>query len=207
VSAAPYLDKLRGIAYKPPGPFADSGAARRTSVTRHAGSGRWVSVAAFLALVPLGLARHSRAAAAPPPKADARAKAAGSPVPRQETLEQLRQTLDQIVEAQRSLAGSLSELGDEITELQRGVGELREELRNHQDAAQGAWDQIKGMREEIRGLYVESSGVKSDVGQVGKQVETLDEHLGGFRLSSGVVVAVVIVLQVVVAGLLLRGRG
>ena len=34
------------------------------------------------------------------------------------------------------------------------------------------------MREEVRGLYVESSGLKSDIAQVGKQVEGLDAQSG-----------------------------
>ena len=117
------------------------------------------------------------------------------------------QTLNLVVEAQRSLAINLSQLRDQLTELQRSLSEAREEIRQHHEAVQGQFDQIKGMREEVRGLYVESSGLKGDIAQVGKQVEDLDGSLGNFRLSSGIVVAVVIVLQVVLMGLMFRGRG
>jgi chromosome segregation ATPase len=120
---------------------------------------------------------------------------------------EVTQTLNAVMEAQRTLAASVAQLRDEFTEAQRGVTGLREEMRLHQDAVQGAMDQIKGMREEVRGLYVESSGLKGDIAQVGKQVESLDQSLGTFRLSSGVVVAVVIVLQVGLVGLMFRSRG
>ena len=63
------------------------------------------------------------------------------------------------------------------------------------------------MREEVRGLYVESSGLKGDIAQAGKQVEGLEQSLGSFRLSAGIVVAMVIVLQFVLVGLTFRGRG
>ncbi len=112
-----------------------------------------------------------------------------------------------MVQAQRSLAVGLSELRDQLSELQRNLSEARDEIRQNHDTIQGQLDQIKGMREEVRGLYVESSGLKGDIAQVGKQVEDLEGSLGNFRLSSGIVVAVVIVLQVGLMGLMFRGRG
>jgi peptidoglycan hydrolase CwlO-like protein len=117
------------------------------------------------------------------------------------------QTLNAVVEAQRPLAVGLSELREQLSELQRNLSEARDEIRQNHDTIQGQLDQIKGMREEVRGLYVESSGLKGDIAQVGKQVEDLEGSLGNFRLSSGIVVAVVIVLQVVLMGLMFRGRG
>jgi hypothetical protein len=80
-------------------------------------------------------------------------------------------------------------------------------VRQNRDQLQAALEQIKGMREEVRGLYVESSGLKGDIAQLGKQVEGLEGSLGSFRLSAGIVVAVVLLLQLLLAGLMLRGRG
>jgi chromosome segregation ATPase len=122
-------------------------------------------------------------------------------------LTQTLQTLNEVVEAQRSLAADMAQLRDELRELQRGIGDLRDELRQDRDAAQGQLEQIKGMREEVRGLYVESSGLKGDIAQVGKQVDGLEASLGNFRFSTGIVAAVIIVLQVVLVGLMFRGRG
>ena len=122
-------------------------------------------------------------------------------------LEDLGQRVNAVVEAQRSLAVGLSQLRDQLNELQRRVTDGREEARQHHDELQSAMEQLKGMREEVRGLYVESSGLKGDIAQVGKQVEGLDGDLSSFRVSAGIVVAVVIVLQVVLVGLMVRGRG
>jgi predicted nucleic acid-binding Zn-ribbon protein len=132
-------------------------------------------------------------------KADSKTK--GSKVP------DVTREVEELLEAQRSLAVSLSELRDQVSELQRSVGEGRDDARSHHDALQGAIEQIKGMREEVRGLYVESSGLKGDIAQLGKQVEGLDGSLASFRLSAGIVVAVAIVLQIALVGLMLRGRG
>ena len=163
------------------------------------GNRSWCSLAVALTLAASGLAARTLAAPAPDPKAEARAKALSPP--------QVTQTLDAILETQRNLATAITQLRDRLNDVQSSVSQVHDELRQGHDTEQTALDQLKGMREEVRGLYVESSGVKSDVAQVGKQVESLDQSLGGFRLSSGVVVAVVIVLQVVLVGLLLRGRG
>ncbi len=139
------------------------------------------------------------AVAAPDPKAEAKAKKANPA--------EVVQRLDAVVEAQRSLAVTLSQLRDQLSDTQKSIGELRDELRENHDASQGLLEQVKGMREEVRGLYVESSGLKGDIAQAGKQVEGLDQSLGSFRLSAGIVVAIVIVLQFVLVGLTFRGRG
>jgi chromosome segregation ATPase len=139
-------------------------------------------------------------AAAEPEKALAKKQARAAKGP------EVSQDLNAVIEAQRSLAADISQLRDQLNALQRGVGEGHDEVRQNRDVLQTSLEQIKGMREEVRGLYVESSGLKSDIALVGKQVEELDASLGNFRLSSGIVVAVVIVLQVVLVGLMFRGR-
>lgn len=164
-------------------------------------SGPTFTVLHMLALLVLALPVlwGSPAAAEPATKAEPKAAAVKSA--------EITQTLNAVMEAQRSLAIALSQLRDQLNELQRGVGEGRDEVRQNRDVMQGALEQIKGMREEVRGLYVESSGLKGDIAQVGKQVEGLEGSLGTFRLSAGIVVAIVIVLQIVLVGLMFRGRG
>jgi len=120
-------------------------------------------------------------------------------------------TLTAVLDAQHSLAVEMAQLRDQLNAVQRSLAETQDHLRQQRDALQAILDQsleqIKGMREEVRGLYVESGGLKGDIGQVGKQVDALDSSLGNFRLSAGIVVALVIVLQIVLVGLMLRGRG
>ena len=151
-----------------------------------------------LALV-LFVAYPAAVSAAPASRADPKTKAAKQA--------EVAEGMGALLEAQRSLAVSLSELREQLKDLQRSVGEGRDDVRTTHDVLQAALEQIKGMREEVRGLYVESSGLKGDIAQLGKQVEGLDGSLASFRLSAGIVVAVVIVLQIVLVGLMFRGRG
>jgi hypothetical protein len=157
------------------------------------------SVPVMLGLVALAQSVPPAASALTP--AEARAKKA----PGAETA--TTQSLNALLEAQRMLAVDLSELRAQLKDVQDSIGNLRDDMQQERAAATGLLDQIKELREEVRGLYVESSGLKGDIAQLGKQVDGLDDSLGNFRLSAGIVVAVIIVLQVVLAGLLLRGRG
>ncbi|MFQ5665078.1 MAG: hypothetical protein ACE5I7_01475 [Candidatus Binatia bacterium] len=118
----------------------------------------------------------------------------------------LPRILDAVAEAQRQLTADLAQLRDQLSELHGSVADTRGDVRQTRDAVQLAMKQIKGMREEVRGLYVESSGLKGDIAETGKQVDELGARLGSFRVSTGIVMAVVLVLQVVLVGLMFRGR-
>jgi len=112
-----------------------------------------------------------------------------------------------IEEAQRSLAHDLGELRDQLKQIEQRVGELREDVRQGHEAAQGDREQLKGMREEVRGLYVESNGLKGDIAQLRSELQSVNGSFGNFRFSSGALIALLIVLQVIVVALTLRGRG
>jgi regulator of replication initiation timing len=165
--------------------------------------GRPVQTTLLRAVAAIVLLSCTAAMAAPDPKAEAKAKK-GNPA-------EIAQRVDQIVETQQSLALALAHLREQLAETEHAAAEQHGELREKHDASQAVLDQVleqvKGMREEVRGLYVETSGLKGDIAQAGKQVEGLDQSLGSFRLSAGIVVAVVIVLQFVLVGLAFRGRG
>lgn len=124
---------------------------------------------------------------------------------------QVEQSINTLVEQQKELAASIAELREKLAVLQGSVAEQREEARDKHEAnhsiADASLTQAKEMREEVRGLYVESSGIKGDVAQAVQQIESLDQNLSSFRLSAGIVVAMVIVLQLVLTGLTLRNRG
>lgn len=146
-----------------------------------------------------GLAGIPRVSAAQPPapRRDVRAPAKG--------LEPAQ--LAAIAEAQRSLAADIAQLRDQIDALRQAIGQGQEGMRQHHDLLQNTAEQLKEMREEVRGLYVESSGVKGDIAQLSKQFEGLDASLGRFRLNSGILIAVILVLQLFLAALMFRGRG
>lgn len=111
-----------------------------------------------------------------------------------------------IEEAQRSLAAELGQLRDQLRQVDEHLGELREDLRQGREAGQADRDQLKEMREEVRGLYVESNGLKGDIAQLRSELQSVNATFGNFRFSSGALIAVVIVLQVIVIALALRGR-
>lgn len=112
-----------------------------------------------------------------------------------------------VEEAQRSLAADLSQLRDQLRQLDQHVGEVREDIRQARDAAQADRDQLKEMREEIRGLYVESNGVKGDIAQLRSELQSVNGSFANFRFSSGALIAVLIVLQLIGVVLALRSRG
>jgi gas vesicle protein len=169
-------------------------------VVRQGRTESWAAAGAVLALAAALLY-------APSPAAAERTKARPQKEAKAVSAAAASQDLNALIEAQRSLAADISQLRDQLNAVQQGVGEGSDEVRQNRDVLQATLEQIKGMREEVRGLYVESNGLKSDIAQLGKQVEGLDTSLGNFRLSSGIVVAVIIVLQVVLVGLMFRGRG
>ena len=111
-----------------------------------------------------------------------------------------------VEEAQRSLAVNMGQLSDQLKQLEEHVGELRQDVQHGHEAAQGDRDQLKEMREEVRGLYVESSGIKGDIAQLRTELQSVNGAFANFRFSSGALIAVLIVLQVIVVALGLRGR-
>lgn len=119
---------------------------------------------------------------------------------------EVAQGLSGIQEGQHALTGSVAELREQLAELRRDVGSLHDDLRQLRDLVQSGIDHNKEMREEVRGLYVESSGLKGDIAQAVKQIDTLDQEIDSFRLSSGIIMALVIVLQLAVIALTFRGR-
>ncbi len=155
------------------------------------------------ALALMVLLCSAMATAAPDPKADPKGKKDGPA--------EAMPAITQLTESQQALAASVAQLREQLSETERVVTDLRNEMRDKGDAGKQVVDQIldqvEGMRREVWGLYVESSGLKGDIAQTGKQVDGLDQSLGSFRSSVGIVVAIVIVLQVVLVGLTFRGRG
>ena len=111
-----------------------------------------------------------------------------------------------VEEAQRSLADDVGRVRDQLQQLDQHLSEAREDLRQGRDAAQGDREQLKEMREEVRGLYVESSGIKGDVAQLRGEIQSVNATFGNVRFSSGALIAVVIVLQLLAVALTLRSR-
>jgi len=152
-----------------------------------------------LRLVPLAVGATLTLGAAAPK--------AAAPAPPRFDPTVITERLDRLGAAQAELAAADTALRTLLEANQRAAAELLDEVRKTRAALDVQFVEIKAMREEVKGLYFESSTVKNDIYGVGQRIEALDQSLGAFRLSSGIAVAVVIVLQVVLVGLAFRGRG
>lgn len=132
---------------------------------------------------------------------------AGKVDPKKATGPNVAEQLSALGARQESLEAGLQRLGNDLGELRESLKGLREELRQQQESIGAAHQHDRDMREEVRGLYVETSGLKGDIAQVGQQVDGARQELDSFRFSSGIIAALIVVLQVVVGGVALRGRG
>lgn len=122
---------------------------------------------------------------------------------------ELGKRLDAVEARQKAIQDQIKDLQDQIRDASERILNLADEQRKGRevaasqlDAAKQAHDELRGL---VRGLYVESSGLKADVAQAREDVQAVDGSMESFRLSSGILIAVVILLQVILAALALRG--
>jgi peptidoglycan hydrolase CwlO-like protein len=133
---------------------------------------RWLLAAAFV-LVLAGVAGAAPAAkpAAPPPPDN------------KETEAFLRQMGD----AQKWLGEEVWKIADKVDALPDAIAECKE----GQTATQ---EQIDKLRDEVKGLYVEISGVKQQFDEMKTEIDGVNANVTSFRNSSGVFLALVLVM-------------
>lgn len=102
------------------------------------------------------------------------------------------------------MSGTVSELQETVGRLAHRVGELEAEVRQLREQHHNAVEQLRELREEVRGLYVESSGLKGDLAQVADKIDGLTDNLANFRLSAGMIAALLVLLDIVAVALTLR---
>ena len=133
---------------------------------------RWLLAAAFV----LALAGGTRAAPAPKP-------AAPPPPADKETDAFLRQMSD----AQKWMGEEVWKIKDKVEALPDAIAECKE----GQTATQ---EQIDKLRDEVKGLYVEISGVKQQFDEMKTEIDGVNANVTSFRNSSGVFLALVLVM-------------
>jgi peptidoglycan hydrolase CwlO-like protein len=133
---------------------------------------RWLLAAAFV-LVLAGVAGAAPAAkpAAPPPPDN------------KETEAFLRQMGD----AQKWMGEEVWKIKDKVEALPDVIAECKE----GQAASQ---EQIDKLRDEVKGLYVEISGVKQQFDEMKTEIDGVNANVTSFRNSSGVFLALVLVM-------------
>ena len=116
---------------------------------------------------------------------------------------------DAVEADQKAIQDQIKGLQDQIRDLSEHLLNLADEQRKEREAEANQVDAGKQthdeLRELVRGLYVETSGLKADVAQAREDVQTVNGSMESFRLSSGILIAVVILLEVILAALALRG--
>ena len=133
---------------------------------------RWLLAVAFV-LVLAGVA-----GAAPAPK-----PAAPPPPDNKETEAFLRQMGD----AQKWMGEEVWKIADKVDALPEVIAECKE----GQTATQ---EQIDKLRDEVKGLYVEISGVKQQFDEMKTEIDGVNANVTSFRNSSGVFLALVLVM-------------
>lgn len=164
-------------------------------VARHAAF--WVVTGAALFCSVIAEARPPAAATKTPPAPTQNAKLV-------EDVAALRAALAEEGERTRALSTTLAEVQDTVSRLAHRVGELEAEVRQLREQHHNLQEQVRELREEVRGLYVESSGLKGDIAQVADKIDGLTDSLANFRLSAGMIAALVILLEIIAAALILR---
>ena len=133
---------------------------------------RWLLAAAFV----LALAGGAHAAPAPKPVAP-------PPPDNKETEAFLRQMGD----AQKWMGEEVWKIADKVDALPEVIAECKE----GQTATQ---EQIDKLRDEVKGLYVEISGVKQQFDEMKTEIDGVNANVTSFRNSSGVFLALVLVM-------------
>ena len=133
---------------------------------------RWLLAAAFV----LALAGGTHAAPAPKP-------AATPPPDNKQTEAFLRQMGD----AQKWMGEEVWKIKDRVEALPDVIAECKE----GQAATQ---EQIDKLRDEVKGLYVEISGVKQQFDEMKTEIDGVNANVTSFRNSSGVFLALVLVM-------------
>lgn len=124
-----------------------------------------------------------------------------------ERLGELEALLRQQTEKVNEISATLSRVEGEVGQALKRSNELEAELRPLREQLHGIQETLREMREEVRGLYVESSGLKGDIAQVADKLDGLSDDLSTFRLSAGILAALIVLLQILAIGLVIRARG
>jgi len=133
---------------------------------------RWLLAAAFV----LALAGGAHAVPVPKPVAP-------PPPDNRETEAFLRQMGD----AQKWMGEEVWKIKDKVEALPDAIAECKE----GQAAAQ---EQVDKLRDEVKGLYVEISGVKQQFDELKTEIDGVNANVTSFRNSSGVFLALVLVM-------------
>jgi peptidoglycan hydrolase CwlO-like protein len=85
-------------------------------------------------------------------------------------------------------------MGEELWKLKEKVDDLPGIIAEAKDGQTATQEEIDKLRDEVKGLYVELSTVKQQIDEAKGDVQGVNQNLTSFRNSSGIFLAVVLVM-------------
>ena len=87
-------------------------------------------------------------------------------------------------------------MGEEIWKVKEKLDELPGVIAEAKEGDTATQEELGKMREEVKGLYVELSTVKQQIEDLKEDVDGVNSNLSAFRTSSGLFLAVVVLMGV-----------
>jgi hypothetical protein len=94
----------------------------------------------------------------------------------------------------RQMGDAQKWLGEELWHVKEKVDALPGIFAESQEGQAAAQEQIDKLRDEVKGLYVELSGVKEQFDELKNDIAGVNDNVTSFRNSSGVFLALVLVM-------------
>jgi peptidoglycan hydrolase CwlO-like protein len=94
----------------------------------------------------------------------------------------------------RQMGDAQKWMGEELWKLKEKVDDLPGIIAEAKDGQTATQEEIDKLRDEVKGLYVELSTVKQQIEASKGDVQAVNQNLTSFRNSSGIFLAVVLVM-------------
>jgi peptidoglycan hydrolase CwlO-like protein len=94
----------------------------------------------------------------------------------------------------RQMGDAQKWMGEELWKLKEKVDDLPGIIAEAKDGQTATQEEIDKLRDEVKGLYVELSTVKQQIDEAKADVQGVNQNLTSFRNSSGLFLAVVLVM-------------
>jgi peptidoglycan hydrolase CwlO-like protein len=94
----------------------------------------------------------------------------------------------------RQMGDAQKWMGEELWKLKEKVDDLPGIIAEAKDGQTATQEEIDKLRDEVKGLYVELSTVKQQIDEAKGDVQGVNQNLTSFRNSSGIFLAVVLVM-------------
>jgi hypothetical protein len=96
----------------------------------------------------------------------------------------------------RQMGDAQKWMGEELWRIKEKVDALPGLIAEAKEGDTAVLEDVAKLRDEVKGLYVELSTVKQQIEEVKEQIAGVDGNLSGFRTSSGIFLAFVVLMVI-----------